>query len=52
MPTFYLVGSEDPFVPLDGGHVTTVWGRSEQRPPLRYMLADWSAASGVNAKRC
>jgi len=46
VPTFYLVGDRDPFLPIQGGVVKTVWGWSETRPPIVEMFADWSAALG------
>jgi polyhydroxybutyrate depolymerase len=46
VPTFYLVGTEDPLVPLAGGTVTPLWGWQERRPPVREMLDRWRRALG------
>jgi polyhydroxybutyrate depolymerase len=50
VPTLFLVGTEDPLVPLHGGEITSPWdGRVETRPPLSTSLARWAAALGTNA---
>jgi polyhydroxybutyrate depolymerase len=46
VPTFYLVGREDPLVPLKGGEVSTLWGWQEKRPPLGGGLDRWARALG------
>jgi polyhydroxybutyrate depolymerase len=46
VPTLYLVGTVDPLVPLEGGEVTTPWGRTITRPPLRAMFEKWAQALG------
>lgn len=46
VPTLYLIGTEDPLVPLAGGVVRTLWGWVEQRTPVREMLGRWSEAMG------
>jgi polyhydroxybutyrate depolymerase len=49
VPTLFLVGSEDPLVPIAGGEVRSPWdGRIETRPPLSTSLARWAAALGLN----
>ncbi len=44
--TLYLVGTADPLVPLEGGEVTTPWGRTITRPPVRAMFEKWARALG------
>jgi polyhydroxybutyrate depolymerase len=44
VPSLYVVGTQDPLVPLAGGTVTTLWGWQEQRPPIRDMLDRWRRA--------
>jgi polyhydroxybutyrate depolymerase len=46
VPTLYLVGTVDPLVPLDGGEVTTPWGNTIPRPPVRVMFEKWAGALG------
>ncbi len=46
MPTLYLVGGEDPLVPILGGTVRSPWGWSEERPPLGVTLERWKRALG------
>jgi polyhydroxybutyrate depolymerase len=48
LPTLYLVGTEDPLVPLAGGTVSTPWGWAEERPPVRETLRRWSRALGAD----
>jgi len=49
VPTLFLVGAEDPLVPLLGGEVRSPWdGRLERRPPLAESLTRWSTALGVS----
>ena len=46
VPTLFLVGTQDPLVPLAGGTVTTLWGWQERRPPIRDVLDRWRRALG------
>jgi polyhydroxybutyrate depolymerase len=46
MPTLYVVGTADPFVPLAGGRVVTRFAR-QQRPPVATALAGWARAIGI-----
>ena len=40
MPTLFLVGSDDPLIPIAGGDIRSPWdGRIEHRPPLVVSLA-------------
>jgi polyhydroxybutyrate depolymerase len=45
-PTLYLVGTNDPLVPLEGGPMVSPWGGSEERPPVAHTLCRWAAALG------
>jgi len=51
VPTLYLVGAQDPLVPLAGGTVMTLGGWHEQRPPIRDMLDRWRRALGCGEPR-
>src|SRR5439155_26061059 len=35
VPTLYLLGKDDPLVPVEGGRVRSPWGWVEDRPPIR-----------------
>src|SRR5262249_24500039 len=49
LPTFYLVGKEDPVVPLDGGSIVSPWGWVEDRPAVRDTIDRWARALGGRA---
>jgi polyhydroxybutyrate depolymerase len=45
VPTLYIIGTEDPLVPLRGGQVRLPWGgRLIHRPPVAETLQTWAAA--------
>src|SRR5262245_31513613 len=46
VPTLFLVGTEDPLLPLAGGEVTTPWGKSFTQPPVAESLRKWAAKIG------
>jgi polyhydroxybutyrate depolymerase len=46
VPALYLVGDQDPLVPLDGGNVETPWGKRVSKPPVRETLGRWSTLLG------
>ena len=46
IPTCYLVGREDPLVPLEGGEVRAPWGWIEKRPPVSETIDHWRGALG------
>jgi polyhydroxybutyrate depolymerase len=46
LPTLYIVGTADPLVRLEGGEMTTPWGK-KTNPPVRKTLETWAAALGV-----
>jgi polyhydroxybutyrate depolymerase len=51
VPTLYVVGAEDPLLPLDGGEVVSPWsGKAEVKPPVRETLARWAKALGCPAE--
>jgi polyhydroxybutyrate depolymerase len=50
VPALYLIGDQDPLVPLAGGAVNTPWGKSVRKPPVRETLARWSALRGGPAE--
>lgn len=46
LPTIYLVGTEDPLVPLEGGEVASPWGGTLRKPPVWETLRKWARALG------
>ncbi len=47
VPTFYLIGSADPLIPLRGGEVRSPWQhRYVRRPPIAWTLERWADAIG------
>ncbi|MBM4161555.1 MAG: hypothetical protein FJ217_10705 [Ignavibacteria bacterium] len=47
LPTLYMIGTEDPLVPLAGGESRLPWGR-RTTPPVETTLRKWSVALGCN----
>lgn len=47
LPTLYMIGTEDPLVPLAGGESRLPWGK-RTTPPIETTLRKWSAALGCN----
>jgi polyhydroxybutyrate depolymerase len=48
VPTVYVVGADDPLVPLEGGEVRSPWGgHVERRPPVGETLARWAELLGL-----
>jgi len=47
----YMVGSNDPFVPLDGGKVRVPWVGPEKRPPVRESVLKWAEMLGCPPER-
>jgi len=41
VPMLYIIGTLDPFNPLEGGDVKTPWGRTEKKPPIRESILAW-----------
>lgn len=48
MPTLYLIGTEDPLVPLEGGMIRSPWRWTETRPPVSESLTRWARALGCS----
>jgi len=42
VPMLYIIGTLDPFNPLEGGDVKTPWGRTEKKPPIRESILAWA----------
>jgi polyhydroxybutyrate depolymerase len=49
LPTLYILGTKDPLVPMDGGDVTTPWGK-RKNPPIAEPLSRWAVAIGCAAE--
>jgi polyhydroxybutyrate depolymerase len=49
VPLIGIYGGADPINPLEGGEVTTPWGRVEYHPPARASVARWAAGLGCGA---
>lgn len=47
IPTLYLIGEDDPILPMNGGIAKTPWGKLANRPPVAETLARWSRAIGI-----
>jgi len=45
VPTLFIVGTADPFNPLNGGPITHPWGTFDQ-PPLLAGLDEWAGLNG------
>jgi polyhydroxybutyrate depolymerase len=45
LPTLYIVGTNDPLIPLAGGERTLPWGKSTV-PPVHDSLTTWAKALG------
>lgn len=46
LPALYLIGTEDPLVPVDGGRRDLPWGPPQQMPPVSATLERWGRALG------
>lgn len=46
VPLVYIVGTEDPLTPLDGGEISLPWGLSMMQPPVRDTIAQWTRLLG------
>jgi polyhydroxybutyrate depolymerase len=44
MPTLYIVGTDDPIVPLAGGEVVMPWGGTQTKPAVAITLVTWAQA--------
>lgn len=45
LPTLYILGTEDPLLPLAGGESTLPWGK-RTTPPVKSFLTEWAEAIG------
>jgi polyhydroxybutyrate depolymerase len=43
LPTLYILGTNDPLMPVDGGEVETLWGKV-RNPPVSKTLTAWADA--------
>jgi polyhydroxybutyrate depolymerase len=50
MPTLFIIGAQDPLVPLDGGHIQSPWGEFRNQPPVQESLAKWAQALGCSSE--
>lgn len=49
LPTLFIIGDQDPLIPLAGGEVQLPWSRERQnRPPVEETLQAWAKAVGCN----
>jgi polyhydroxybutyrate depolymerase len=48
VPLLLICGTADPLNPLDGGLVTTPWGRPEEHPPMGESARRWAKATGCS----
>jgi polyhydroxybutyrate depolymerase len=49
LPTLYVIGTDDPLVPVKGGESVTPWGK-RTTPPVADSLAKWAKAIGAAAE--
>ena len=47
IPTLYVIGEDDPILPLQGGVARTPWGKLSNRPPVAETLQRWAAGIGI-----
>jgi polyhydroxybutyrate depolymerase len=53
IPMYYLVGSADPLIPLNGGDIVSPWtGETSHRSPLLPALEEWRELSGFDPAAC
>lgn len=45
VPMLYLIGTEDPLLPLAGGEIDSPWGK-RTNPPVEVFLGRWAVAIG------
>ncbi len=49
LPALYILGTQDPLMPLEGGEVKLPW-TTRQNPPVRDGLEKWAASLGCETK--
>lgn len=42
VPMIYIIGTQDPLNPLEGGEVKTPWGNTETKRPIRESILAWA----------
>jgi polyhydroxybutyrate depolymerase len=47
LPTLFMIGKEDPLIPLEGGEVQTPWADAVRRPSVSESLARWAIGMGL-----
>jgi polyhydroxybutyrate depolymerase len=50
VPTLYLIGTQDPMLPMRGGPVQTIWGFSNVKPPVEELWKKWAIALGCSGE--
>jgi polyhydroxybutyrate depolymerase len=48
LPTIFIIGAQDPLVPLQGGSIQSPWGEFRNQPPVEESLAKWAKALGCS----
>ncbi len=48
MPSWYITGDADPFIPLHGGLARTPWGNRTDRPPVLRTIRLWAELLGCS----
>lgn len=47
LPTLFMIGTQDPLLPVGGGTVATPWAEAVERPPVMESLARWAEGMGL-----
>lgn len=50
IPTFYVIGTQDPLLPMEGGEVISPWGKIMHKPPVKQTWLKWARALGCSEK--
>src|SRR5271170_395617 len=46
VPLLFIIGTQDPLSPIDGGSVKLPWGKTENVPPIEDSLKEWERMLG------
>jgi polyhydroxybutyrate depolymerase len=46
VPLLYIIGTDDPLNPIDGGSVKLPWGTTQYHPPVEDSLREWELMLG------
>jgi len=46
VPLLFIIGTQDPLNPIDGGNVKLPWGKIENVPPIEDSLKEWERMLG------